>query len=213
MRSYKLNKEHAVEGDSTSSRIEESGQYIGVFTEAKEVKSEKGTEGVELKFKSNTGLEASYMTLWTYNAQGEAIWGLKQLNALMMCASVRELNPISAQGKIYDGSQMVDAEITIFPELMNKPIGVVLQKELYTKNNGDDSSRMNLFAFFNHESKKTASEIADKKDATALTSMLKTLADRDNRKPSHGNNNGQAGGAAPASDSNADEEWDDDVPF
>ena len=68
--------------------IDQSGKYIGEFSLAEAVASKKGTEGIEFSFKSREGQQANYLTLWTYNERGEALYGYKVLCAIMILTSL-----------------------------------------------------------------------------------------------------------------------------
>lgn len=182
-RSYKLNADDARQGDAGGNRIDRTGSYKGVFTEAKAVLSAKKTEGIELTFESEGGQEARYLTLWTHNAQGQPIYGDKQLQALMTCMSLKEFSESPGMVKEYIDGKMQEVQGTVFPALVNTPVGVVFQKSLYTKNNGEDGEKMEMVAFFNAESGKTATEILDKNEAKTIATMLRTLDEvRDNRR-------------------------------
>jgi hypothetical protein len=177
-RSYDLNPEAAKQAEQ--GRITETGKYKGVFTRAEAVVSKKSTEGVEFSFKSDDGSDADFLTLWTHNADGKELFGLKVLNALMTCIRIKQINPAQATiEKWVDGSkQKVNA--TIFPDLTNKPIGVLLQKESYTKNDGSIGSKLNLVGCYDASTEMTASEILNKATkAEKLPAMIAKLRDKD----------------------------------
>ncbi len=204
MRSYDLNPEAAKQAEQ--SRITETGKYSGVFTRAEAVESEKGTEGIEFTFKAEDGGEAGFLTLWTYNVDGKELFGFKVLNALMTCMRVKQIKPAQATiEKWIDGNkQKVTA--TIFPDLMNKPIGVLLQKEFYEKRDGTTGSKLNLTGSFEASTEMTASEILSKATkAERLAGMVANL--RDKAAPV------AAANRAPAMAGNAFDDMPDDLHF
>lgn len=177
MRSYDLNPEAAKQ--SEQGRITETGKYSGTFTRAEAVTSEKGTEGIEFTFKDENGSEAGFLTLWTYNTEGRELFGFKVLNALMTCMRVKQIKPSQAVvEKWVDGAkQKVQTEV--FNDLMNKPIGVLLQKEFYEKRDGSMGSKLNLTGCFEVSTQMTASEILSKSTkAEKLTGMVANLKDK-----------------------------------
>ena len=103
----------------------------------------------------------------------------------------------------------------IFPELLNKPIGLVLQREEYTKNNNQLGYKLNLIGPFDAQSELMAGEILDRKTTPEqLPKIVQWLGDNMVRqaKPSQrnpGQTPQQAHGAAPA----ADPFYNDDIPF
>lgn len=203
MRSYDLNPEAAKQAEQ--GRITETGKYAGTFTRAEAVTSKKNTEGIEFTFRSTSGSDADFLTLWTYNADGKELFGLKVLNALMTCMRVKQIKPVKAViEKWVDGNkQKVQAEV--FSELMNKPIGVLLQKEYYIKNDGSTGSRLNLVGCYEASTEMTASEILGKATkAERLSGMVASL--RDKAAP-------VSQGRAPATTGSGFDDMDDDVPF
>ncbi len=82
---YTLDTDMAREGSGGGfDFINETGAYEGKIIEAKAIVAKTGTQGITLKFESNEGKLANYLTLYTINANGDTIYGQKQLNALMV---------------------------------------------------------------------------------------------------------------------------------
>jgi hypothetical protein len=177
---YSLNASNAKEADTLSSRITQTGAYTGTFTVAKEVTSPKGTKGIEFSFVSVAGQEANYLTLWTHNAHGEEIFGKKQLDALLCCLKVRTIESMDKKVDVYDFASKTTQNIlaSVYPELMNKPVGVVLQLEEYRKNNGDTGSRMLIYRFFEAATRRTASEVLDNAEPKNLDLIMASVKDK-----------------------------------
>jgi hypothetical protein len=207
MRSYNLNPEQAKQADNVGLRIADSGKYIGVFTRAEAITSKNDTEGIEFAFKATSNQEADFLTLWTHNKEGKEIYGLKQLNALMTCMKVRTLAPAQGQVEKWIDGAKAKVSATIYPELMGKKIGLLLQREEYQKNDGTIGSKFSIYACFDADTELVASEILDKVvSPVKLPKILATLKDRPMQaRP--------AGGAPAASSTAGLAEMADDIPF
>ena len=95
---------------------------------------------------------------------------------------------------------------TIFPELTNKRIGLLLQREEYEKSNGSIGAKVNIVGCFDAESELTASEIlARKTEPETLARMVAALRD----KPMKGT---RPTAAEPQHDGGI-ADMDDDIPF
>ena len=181
MRTYNLDAQSAKAADNIYSRIDATGKYVGTLTRAESVHSQRDTEGIEFSFKADDGSTADFLTLWTYNVNGDALPSLKALNAMMTVARVRSLTPTKGMVEKWDAQagQRVKVEATIFPELTNKRMGLLLQREEYEKNNGDVGAKMNIVGCFDPETELTASEIlAQKTEPVTLTKMVAAMRDK-----------------------------------
>lgn len=180
-RSYNLNPEHAKQADNQANRITETGKYVGTFTRAESIKSTKGTDGIEFAFKANDGRSADFLQLWTYNTDGKELYGLKMVNALMTCLKARSLTPTNAMVEKWDRDAGATGKLqaTVYPELMSKPIGLLLQREEYEKQNGDIGHKFNIYGCFDSQTEMVASEILEKAaKAEKLPRIVQTLRDK-----------------------------------
>lgn len=168
-RTYSLDPEQAKQA-GVSNRIVESGRYLGRFTRAEAIKSRQNTEGVEFTFETDDGQTADYLTCWTYNERGESLYGLKVLMAVMTCLRVKQLAPKQMQFQGRDGARVGDG----FPDLMDKPIGLLLQREEYAKQDGSTGFKFNIALPFDAASNLTAGEILGK--ATTPAALDKAQA-------------------------------------
>lgn len=182
---YNYNEQSAVKADDAASRIAEQGPYVGKFVRAEAVLSARtGTHGIAFAFEA-PGQGTTDFTLWTQKEDGTPIFGMNMVNAIMFLIGVKSLK--SAPGKVerYDEEARARVEVDgdVFPDLCNKPIGIVLQKELYSKDSGGDGSRMNLYGLFQPETKLMMSEIKERKTTPVkLERLLKGLKVKDGRK-------------------------------
>lgn len=207
--SYTLDATSARNAESIGKFIRDTGKYKGVFTRAELlISAEKGSRGIEFDFVSD-GKECT-LQLWTHSGTGEPYSALNMVNAIMTCLALRGIQPkkMVVEKYDYDSKQRHKVEVTAFPDLMNKPIGLLLQKELSIYNN-KERSKMLIFAAFNAESEKTSTEILDKiAQPSALAKLVLLLADKDNRKPGQAMQSQQQ-----SKTTNAYAALDDDLPF
>lgn len=181
---YKLDPAAATKADTIGAYINETGKYVGKFTRAEKlVSATKKTDGVGFTFKADDGRETRF-DVWTYKGNGEALTGLNQINAIMACLQVRELTIISQPVRRWENNQEVTVDGEVFPELQNKPIGLLLRSEEYEKmNNGAKTGatgwRMGLFAIFQSGTELMASEILSRKTKPEqLGKVIGMLADK-----------------------------------
>ena len=150
---YTLDATSARNAESIGKFIRDTGKYKGVFTRAELlISTEKGSRGIEFDFVSD-GKECT-LQLWTHSGTGEPYSALNMVNAIMTCLALRGIQPkkMVVEKYDYDSKQRHKVEVTAFPDLMNKPIGLLLQKELSIYNN-KERSKMLIFAAFNAEAK------------------------------------------------------------
>jgi biotin-(acetyl-CoA carboxylase) ligase len=207
---YQLDTQEARKADSTGGMISEIGKYIGTFTQAVDVTARTGTKGVALNFQSNAGQKAR-LSIYTMKTDGEKLMGYQALMAIMTCLKLRQI--VDKEGVAMkwdnDSKSEVSVQAVIFPELCNKPIGVLLETEDYIKNDGGTGTRMVLRGIFQAETELTATEILDKKTKPEqLEKMVISLRHR----PVKGAKPMPARQHAPAAAAGADFD-DGDIPF
>lgn len=161
---FQLDKAAASAADNKSSFIEEAGKYIGTLTRAEYMeKAETGSTGIGLTFKTREGAEAQFYINLTYQHGTKNDGGYSLINAIMACLSLRNVGApqqITVEKWDKDAGQRVKASVPGFPELMGKPLGLLIQMEI-EKNSEKGNERPTIFAPFSAESEKTASEILD----------------------------------------------------
>lgn len=190
---YAYDETAAIKADDAASRIAESGPYVGTFKKVWATKSANtGTEGIAFAFDS-PGNGTVEFTLWTRKEDGTMIFGWNQVSAIMFLLGVKKLESEVGKVEVYDEGEgkRVEQDGDVFPSLCDKPIGIVLQKELYTKTGGGDGSRLGLYGVYDATTKLMVSELKEKKtQPVKLDRLLKGLKTRDSRKaqapePSH----------------------------
>ncbi|WP_405423476.1 hypothetical protein [Pantoea stewartii] len=210
----------------------EGGAYAGtiksaIFTQARDAESK--SESMEFSLDSDVGsinfLRVSYVgrdgnPLRSGNAMIQAIMGLTKTKALHATEVRNEKNEVEYHCK----------------ELEGKPIGFVLQKVLYTKQDGKDGYRFEIRQAFGPQTRKTYKEATENLPAEVVDKLVASLTDKDERQPQQthsgtgsmlggGVNNGwgqpqqpqsrlaQAAGGGPRNNSNPPPDFDDDIPF
>jgi hypothetical protein len=206
-RDYQLDTKAAAEANSGGNRIKESGAYVGHIAQAWGETNEKGTESITLHFVADNGQEA-VLPLYTFNGKGESLPSFKTLNAVMCCARLRELKASRGKVTVYDFDEKADVQRDkeVYRDLFGKKIGLFIQEEEYSGQNGV-KTRPILFAPFDRESKMVAKEILDKAtEAKTFDRILKWLGDNPVKKLK--GSRAAASNAAPV-----DSHEDDDIPF
>jgi hypothetical protein len=117
------------------------------------------------------------------------VFGKAQVDAIMFLLGLKSLK--SVPGKVQrwvdnDKGEREKMEVDgrVFPDLCNRSIGIVLQKELYSKKaSSGDGQRMSLYGLFQPETKLMMSEIKERKSKPEkLDRLLKGLKTKDTRK-------------------------------
>ncbi|MBD2815962.1 DUF669 domain-containing protein [Xenorhabdus sp. Flor] len=153
--------------------INESGAYIITIHEAKLTKSQHGAEFIEFSGEADDGRKVSYLSICCKKKDGSInIFGHSMVQAMMGCCGVRQVT-----------SHMVSVNNLIAPEFTGKRVGLVLQKILRTKNNGDDTYGMDIRIPFYPDTRQTVAEKMEGMPATTIDKMVATLKDKDERKP------------------------------
>jgi hypothetical protein len=207
---YALNTQDARKADQRGGFINETGKYIGQFTRAEDIKTDKGTSGIDFSFVANDGRKARF-ALYTTKGDGSKIGiGHGFVMALMTCLKLRGMKPALMRVRKWDAAAGQEAEVQApcFGELMNKPVGVLLEKEIFQKDDGSEGSRMVLAGVFQAETELMASEILDNKvRPEQLSKVVETLRDR-RAKPQGGKSAGR-----PANGASGWDDMSDDIPF
>jgi len=182
---YEYNEESAKQADKQADRITDSGAYVGQFDKVYATTSaNKGTHGIV--FEANApGQGTAEFTLWTHDSDGKAMTtspGYAFLQSLMFFFGLKSLKTDKGKAEVWiDGDKgkrvKEEQEVDVFPDLMGKKIGYILQKEL--TNNG---FRMNLYGVFDPATRKTMTETRENAaKAVKLDRLLKGLKDKDGR--------------------------------
>ncbi|WP_213993821.1 hypothetical protein [Sodalis sp. dw_96] len=170
-----------------ASGISETGAYEGVITAAIYTFGRDGSksQALELSFDSN-GLKANYLRINFIGKDGQSTFGAGLVYALMFAAGVKKLEPAQVQGE--QGPEWH------CPSLVNKKVGLFLQKVLYTKTtDGSDGYRFEIRNVFQPGTRKTYAEYSENAPAEDIAALELSMKDKDDRQrtPQH---SGPAGG-------------------
>lgn len=181
---YTYDEDAAGHADDFANRIDENGAYVGKFKRAEAlVSANTGTKGIRFEFEAPGGGSASF-SLYTEKEDGTRIFGFNLVQAMMTVLGLRSLRASAGKVMRYDPDEgkSVEEDGEVYADLIGKDIGVILQKELYTKNDGKDGFRMNLATVFHPTSRLTASELKDRKSKPEkIERILRSLKTKDNR--------------------------------
>ncbi|WP_341519882.1 hypothetical protein AABC73_15130 [Pseudomonas sp. G.S.17] len=216
---FDLDQNSARSADNKSAFIDEAGKYIGAFTRAEYMeKSETGSTGIGFTYKTREGAEAQFYLNLSYQHGTKNDGGHATLNAIMACLQVRTVadpRPMEIEKWNKDAGQREKVIIKGFPELVGKPIGLLLQMEI-EKNSTTGMERPTIFAPFSAESEKTASEILDTRSPAPakLEKMVQQVMKKPvvDRRPKGHAPAGGSGYAASHDDSAPPADW-DNIPF
>jgi hypothetical protein len=207
---FTLNSTKAKQSESTGGAIKEAGKYLGKITRAEALKSKSGASGVGISFETDDGLQASYLDIWTHNANGDEIFGFNRIMAIMACTKIKSMNVgiINFKKYDFDSKQMIDVQAQGYPDLMGKRIGFLLQ-QIIDEYNGNDTNKLEIFGVFEAGTDFSASEILDQKTKPEATQkryeqlMKNPIIDKRKNKPKY---IGSSDSVSVQSDS-------DDIPF
>ena len=174
---FTYNQDQAIKAGA-SDYISESGAYVGKLS-AKWTHGSNGSqsEALELSLTSAEG-KANYLSIWFKKKDGtDSPSGIAMINAIMGITRVGSLSAAQS-GNEY-----------ICPELDGKEVGLVLQKVLSNKQNGDETYKFDIKIPFHPQTRQTLKELVDKSPASAVDTILSTLKDRDERKKQPGGYN------------------------
>lgn len=183
---YALDTQSAREADNIGSYLKETGKYKGTFTRAEALVSpDKGTHGIGLTFESESK-QTTKFDLWVKSKDGKELHGYKTLQAIMTVLKLRGITPQTGQVDRYDRetSKTSKVEAQVFPDLVGKPIGIVLRSTEYEKMKnrqltGETAWRLEPVVPFQADTEFTASEILDRKTKPEkLAAIVATLSDR-----------------------------------
>lgn len=168
---FQYNQEQALQAGE-SGFISQTGAYVGKITSAKWVKAKSSyAAALELSFEDINGLKANYISLWHTKSDGQPNpFAQQHIQAIMGLTGVQQLTAI--QG---------NSESIHCPELINKPIGFILQKILFTKQDGSDGFKFEIVVSCHAQTGQTMKEKIEGKAAERVRKLMETLKDKDER--------------------------------
>ncbi len=174
---------------------------------AKWTVSQQGAEALELSFEADSGEKADYLSIYYKGKDGNVIdFGRNMIQGIMGCTGVRNL------------SRQTTEYALIAPELIGRSVGLFLQKEIYTKQDGSDGFRFQVVTPFSAKSGLTLSEHKNNEPAKRIPYLISSMKDKDLRdKPKRGRPAKVKEGSNAVMNANeqlySPDPFDDDVPF
>ncbi|MFU0912993.1 DUF669 domain-containing protein [Kluyvera intermedia] len=153
--------------------INENGAYIFTITEAELKQGADGSKAqwVEFSGDSDDGRKVQYLSVYSVKKDGSPnTYGVNMINAMMGCAGISSLTQYMATAGKY-----------VAPEFAGKRIGLVLQKVLRSKRNGDDTYGMEIRIPFIADTRQTLQERKEGAKPEVVDKTASSLKDRDNR--------------------------------
>ncbi|MEB7891008.1 hypothetical protein NGK36_17195 [Hafnia alvei] len=155
--------------------VSETGFYAGVIFKALYTSGrDSSSAAMEFSIETDVG-KANYLRVNYLGREGQELkHGNAIIQAMMGLLKLKSLT--AATRRTQEGEELY------CPELEGKPIGVVLQKILYTKNtDGSDSYKFDLKQVCSPSTKKTFKEAVENLPAESVDKMLIFLKDKDER--------------------------------
>lgn len=175
---------------SGSTHLMDGGAHHITITQAKFVKANTGTKGIEFSGETDDGLKVNYLTVYYEKQNKEQITGGRSvINAIMGFCGIKQITA-TQNGDDYFAK-----------EFEGKRVGLFLVKKLYTKNDQSDGFKFEIRVPFDPVTQKTMREKANNQPAKTIGLMSTSYKDQDERSA------GQQP-SAPAIDT-----FDDDIPF
>ena len=190
---FQYNQEAAM-ASRESFGITESDAYVGKLS-AKFVRGSNGSQsaGIEFSLECEQG-KLNYLTAWYQKKDGTCnTSGYNLVNAIMGLLKIQHL------------TSKQSGEDWVCPEFDGKQIGLVVQKELFTKSSGQDGYKFEIIMPFSSQSRKTLKEAMANAPATAVDKMIPLLKTKDSRNQSHGFSHHSPQANEP--------QWESDMPF
>lgn len=164
--------EEAALSAGQSSYLSEGGAYILTITEAKFTESQGGAKAIEFSGETEEGLKVNYLSVYYIKKDGQTNkYGNDMINAMMGICDIPALT-----------SRMKDVSTYIAPEFTDKKVGLLLQKVLRNKNNGDTTYGFEIVMPFIPSSRKTLQENKYNQPAETVSKRAESMTDKDERK-------------------------------
>lgn len=214
---YNLDTNEAKKADQKGGYLSDTGKYKGKFTRVEQLTATTGTHGVGFTFVADDGQIANF-SVYTRKADNTILSGNQFIMALLACMKLRGTgNSVMQEVKRYDFATKKESfeDAPLFIELMNKPIGLLLQSCEYEKERdrvktGEYGWKLEPYAPFQADTEMTATEVLNKAvRPEMLGNMVAKLKDRQLK-----NKYSSSTPARPAQQSSQRfDDMDDDIPF
>lgn len=163
-----------------SAGITDTGAYEGTVISAIYEFGKDGSQSQALVLSLDSdGQKANFLRINFLGRDGTPTFGMGLISALMWAAQVKDAQPQQRQGQ--NGPEWY------LPAMESKRVGLFLQKILTTKQDGSDSYKFEVRHVFKPGSRLTYKEYCEKTPAETISTLERTVKDKDDR---HANGNG-----------------------
>lgn len=165
-------------------RTKEAGAHIGNIKEAYGVTSQNGLPGLKLAIESEGNVYQT--TFYLKTRDGSKSLGAQQVSALQAILGLRGLKSVQGQVEGWFNGEKRLGTAPVYPDLVGKTIGFVVQRELHNRGTvrpgQSHNVAYNIVRFFHPTSRLTSSEIlGGVREPKALDKFLDRLTDKDAR--------------------------------
>lgn len=177
--SFTRNDDNVKKESFGGGRISETGKYIGRFTQAYELISEKtGSKALHLDFISDSG-ESCSIDIWHWSAKSQSSmsFSLEFIDSLMACMGLTEIPEKVGQYEKYNFDLQANETVrgTVYPALLGGKIGVVFQMQEYEKKDGSVGQNAVAVKFFNAKTGQSGKETLLGEDAIQIDEYMAKL--------------------------------------
>ncbi len=175
MNKYEFNENDAMSaGESTGSKVLDTGVYTVKILTASKVIASTGTEGFDWSIKAEGSKYPNMVYgMWTYKANGDKIFNADIVQSLMGLIGANKLTEYEKTIEVKGGKKTV----TAYRELDNVDCQVAIQKSLDIYN-GEVTEKNKIKAFFNLDGQ-TYAESVKKAEAKQIEYYKNTMKDEE----------------------------------
>ncbi|WP_118181266.1 hypothetical protein [Paraburkholderia phosphatilytica] len=207
---------NATKADQRSAFINEKGPYVGKFSRAEKLYSDRtGAHGIGFDFKSKNGEKLS-ASIWTHNDAGAQWSGFDLVMALLAVTGAFNIKPARRASLVWDREQQkeVSKEMEQFAELIGPEVGILVRMVEEERKDGQGTYwKPEIVGFYRPADDLTASEIiAHKTVPEKLEQLIAALKDKP-LKRNGGANASRGNSGHPNAPGNGGGFPDDDIPF
>jgi len=164
----------AAGGESTGSKVLDTGVYDAVIETASKTIASTGTEGIDWSINIDGAKYPNKIYgMWVKKANGDKIFNMDIVQGLMGIIGAKQLTEYQKEIEVKDGKKTV----TAYKELDGVPVKIAIQKILDVYN-GEVREKNEIKAFFNEEGK-TYAEAVRGSDAKQIKYYKEKLQDKE----------------------------------
>ena len=176
------NPELAKKADRIGENIATTGYYTGHFENVYARITDGGAVMFGFLFKSDDELKSAF-EICTHAKDGNPTFGLDMLHAGMACLKVRNAKPTNGTRKTFISGAETTIQCEVYPDFCQKPIGLILQRVEYEKQDGSGVGyKMELKHFIDPLTKQTGGEVQNREKAVKFEKLIAKYQDKNIQK-------------------------------